>query len=67
MSRFSYLLNRLQRLEPTPARITPWPPAAHTFTYQLWVACGKPEERQSYWQMYAQMAKDCWKDQNDKN
>lgn len=62
MKHFDYLLRRLRALEPAPARITPWPPEPHTFAYQLWLACGKPEERRSYWQMYGECAKQFWSD-----
>ncbi len=66
--RFSSLLRRLRALEPHSARNTPWPPKEGSFTYHLWTAIGKPEERRSFWSMYGQRAKEVFRtDQDDKN
>jgi hypothetical protein len=66
MGRFESLYRRLRRLEPIAPRIHPWPPKEGTFSYCLWDAIGKPEERRSYWSMYQERAEAFWKDQNGK-
>ena len=53
--RFDYIQRRLEWLE---ARLIncsgPWPPAEGSFSYLLWDAFGRSEERCSYLDMYLQ-------------
>ncbi len=64
MSRFEAIRHRLEKLEHRLiSRVGPWPPEEGSITYWLWRACGQPGERQSYWSMYQQRAKEFWKDQ----
>jgi hypothetical protein len=66
MHRLDSLWRRLRALEPTPPRITAWPPKEGSFTFWLWDSIGRPGERRSYWQMYQESAEQFWKDQNGK-
>ncbi|MGD0953813.1 MAG: hypothetical protein ABR985_15730 [Methanotrichaceae archaeon] len=52
MSRFSPLIKRLSRLEPVPGEIEPWPPEEGSFSWCLFLECGQPAERIGFWEMY---------------
>ena len=64
MSRINGLKARLQALE---ARIIersgPWPPAEGSFSYLLWAALGRPQERRNHMQMYLARAANFWEGQ----
>lgn len=55
-----------RRLEALESRIIkrsgPWPPAEGSFSYWLWTALGKPQERRSFTDMYQERAKQFWRD-----
>lgn len=55
--RFDCFQRRLERLE---ARLIncsgPWPPAEGSFSYLLWDALGRPEERRGFMSMYLESA-----------
>ena len=57
MSRFSSLIKRLSQLEPIPEEIEPWPPEEGSFSWCLFLECGQPAGRMSFWEMYHEVAR----------
>jgi hypothetical protein len=55
------LKRRLEALEHHAfARLGPWPPQEHTFSYHMWQSLGRPQERVSFWTMYEARAEQFW-------
>jgi hypothetical protein len=52
MSRYSPYFRRLQRLEPEPEYIDPWPPKPGTMGHLLYQDIGQPAERMGFREMY---------------
>ena len=52
MSRYSPYLRRLQRLEPEPEYIKPWPPKPGTMSNLLYQDLGQPIKLMGFMEMY---------------